>query len=205
MVDCFLIDKFSLAEGEKRETQHFKGLELLYKGLREIYSEPEPEKFPIEKTETGKPFFPHNREYNFNISHSGGHCAVMISDRACGADAEEIRDFPKRVLKRICTDGELAYLCSLPEKEQKAAEWILWTLKESYVKAVGKGLSFGLKNISFESLPDITASPCKSCYLKKEDMIHIKHNKGDFYVFTDGVVCVSFCLIFAEEGKDEGN
>lgn len=197
MVDCFLIGKFSLDNGEKRKTQHSKGMELLYKGLREFYAEPEPEKFLIEKTETGKPFFSDKPEYNFNISHSGEHCAVMISDKICGADVEEIRNFPKRVLKRICTDEELEYLSSLPEEEQKAARWMLWTLKESYVKAVGKGLSFGMKNISFEALPEITASICKaekSFYLKREDMEHIEHNLGDFYIFFDGDICVSFCL-----------
>lgn len=199
MVDCFLIDRFSLEGGEKRKIQHSKGIELLWKGLREVYSEDEPEKFLIEKTETGKPFFPGKPEYNFNISHSGGHCAVMISDRICGADVEEIRGFPKKVLKRICADGELEYLYSLPEQKQKTAMWMLWTLKESYVKAVGKGLSFGLKNISFESLPEITASASESCHLKKEDMKHIKHSMGDFYVFTDGDICASFCLLSCSE------
>lgn len=190
-----MIGKFSLDAVEKRKTQHSKGLELLYKGLREVYSEIEPEKFLIEKTETGKPFFPDKPEYNFNISHSGGHCAVIISDRACGADVEEIRDFPKRVLKRICTDEEMEYLSSLSEQEQKPARWMLWTLKESYVKAVGKGLSYGMKNITFEALPEMTASACKSCYLKKEDMKHIEHRMGDFYLFFDGNICASFCLL----------
>lgn len=197
MVDCFLIGKFSLDNGEKRKTQHSKGIELLYKGLREFYSEPEPEKFLIEKSETGKPFFADKREYNFNISHSGRHCAVMISDKICGADVEEIRDFPKRVLKRICTDEEIKYLSSLPEQEQKTARWMLWTLKESYVKAVGKGLSYGMKNISFGALPELTASICKaekSFYLNREDMKHIEHRLGDFYIFFDGDICVSFCL-----------
>ena len=121
----------------------------------------------------------------------------MISDKICGADVEEIRAFPKRVLKRICTDEEMEYLSSLPEQEQKAAQWMLWTLKESYVKALGKGLSFGMKNISFEALPEITASICKaekSFYLKREDMKHIEHNLGDFYIFFDGDICVSFCV-----------
>ena len=116
MVDCFLIGKFSLDNGEKRKTQHSKGMELLYKGLREFYAEPEPEKFLIEKSETGKPFFSDKPEYNFNISHSGEHCAAMISDKICGADVEEIRDFPKRVIKRICTDEEINYLSYLPDE-----------------------------------------------------------------------------------------
>lgn len=192
-----MLGKFSIPEGEKRKTQHSKGMELLYKGLREFYSEPEPEKFLIEKTETGKPFFPEKPEYEFNISHSGEHCALMISDKPCGADVEEIRDFPQRVLKRICTNEEMEYLSLLSEQEQKPAQWMLWTLKESYVKALGKGLSFGMKNISFEALPKMTASICKaekSFYLKREDMKHIKHTLGDFYIFFDGDICVSFCL-----------
>lgn len=203
-MDCFLIGKFSLDNGEKRKTQHSKGLELLYKGLREFYSEPEPEKFFIEKSETGKPFFPDKPEYNFNISHSGGHCAVMISDKICGADVEEIRDFPEKVLRKICTAEEKEFIFSLPAEKQQKAMWTLWTLKESYVKATGKGLSFGMKNISFEALPEIKASSCKdekSFYLKIEDMKHIEHRLGDFYIFFGGDICVSFCKLSVEEGK----
>lgn len=193
-----MIGSFSLAVGEKRVVQHAKGLELLYKGLREFYSEPEPEKLLMDKTEEGKPFFPEKPECNFNISHSGDHCAVMISDKTCGADIEEIRPFPQKVLKRICTEEELDHVFSLPEDEQKNAMWQLWTLKESYVKAVGKGLSFGMKNISFDKLPEIKASVCnekKTYCLEKENMKHIRHPLGDFYIFFDGNICASFCKI----------
>lgn len=198
-MDYFLIGKFSLADGEKIKIQHENGINLLYKGIKEIYNEAEPEKWSVEKTEQGKPFFPEKPEYNFNISHSGEHCAIMISDSICGADIEEIRPFPQRVIKRICTHEEQNYLSLLPEKEQETAKWMLWTLKESYVKAIGNGLSFGMKNISFKNLPvyelpdNFQLSDKDISFIPKENMKHINHPFGDFYIFTDGKICVSFC------------
>ena len=74
-------------------------------------------------------------------------------------------------------------------------------LKEYFVKIVKRELMFkeflALKNISFEALPEIKASICKDeklFYLKREDMKHIEHRLGDFYIFFDGDICVSFCV-----------
>lgn len=198
-MDYFLIGKFSLVDGEKRKIQHENGINLLYNGIKEVYNEAEPENWKIERTAEGKPFFPEKPELKFNISHSGEHCAIIISDSVCGVDIEELRPFPQRVLKRICTHEEQKYLSLLAEKEQETAKWMLWTLKESYVKAIGKGLSFGMKNISFTNLPNVESSEKfviedKSIsFIKKENMNHINHPFGDFYTFIDGIVCVSFC------------
>lgn len=202
-MDYFLIGKFSIADGEKRKIQHENGINLLYKGIKEIYTEAEPENWRIEKTAEGKPFFTEKPELKFNISHSGEHCAIMISDSVCGADIEEIRAFPQRVIKRTCTHEEQKYLSLLPEKEQETAKWMLWTLKESYVKAVGKGLSYGMKNISFTNLPvcgfpeNFQLSDKDISFIPKENLKYIDHPMGKFYIFTDGIVCVSFCKLTA--------
>lgn len=202
-MDYFLIGKFDLADGEKRKIQHENGINLLYKGIKEIYTEAEPENWHIEKTAEGKPFFKEKPEIKFNISHSGEHCAIMISDSVCGADIEEIRPFPQRVIKRICTYEEQKYLSLLPEKKQETAKWMLWTLKESYVKAVGKGLSYGMKNISFTNLPNVESSgnflleDKDISFIPKENLKYIDHPMGKFYIFTDGIVCVSFCKLTA--------
>ena len=198
-VDCFLISKFRLAQDSKRNIQHTNGLELLYKGLRDFYFEAEPEDFLIAKTDSGKPFFFDKPEYNFNISHSGEHCAVMISDKMCGADIEEIRAFPKKVLKKICTEKETEYIFSLPEDKQEKAMWTLWTLKESYVKAIGKGLSFGMKNVFFDKFPFENNTEKKkiswgdTAFFDKDNMTCIENKFGTFYLYSDDEVCVSFC------------
>ena len=97
--------------------------------------------------EYGKPFLP-NGEKNFSIAHSGSAAFVGISENVIGVDCEKINSPPIETMRRIFTDGEI-----------KAVEMFggdmfyrLWTLKESYVKAIGRGLYFGLKNIEFEAV-----------------------------------------------------
>ena len=47
------------------------------------------------------------------------------------------------------TDLELEEFDQLPENEQKSRLLNLWTLKESYMKAIGKGFSLSPKSFSF--------------------------------------------------------
>jgi 4'-phosphopantetheinyl transferase len=82
----------------------------------------------------------------FNLSHAGGRALLAISrDREVGVDIERVRAIEVLELAtRFFASGERAALCSLPSDQQQAAFFRCWTRKESFIKALGDGLSFPL-------------------------------------------------------------
>lgn len=97
--------------------------------------------------EHGKPKLKDNDDIHFNISHCKGLAVCVLAKNGIGVDVENIRKFPKRVLKRSFTDQEIRFI---EENEfPNRAFFQLWTLKESYVKTIGIGISYPLKNAEF--------------------------------------------------------
>jgi 4'-phosphopantetheinyl transferase len=90
--------------------------------------------------------------WRFNLSHTRGlvACGVALGSDI-GVDAEYIdREVALLgVAKHVFSEREIAGLESLSGAEQRLRFFELWTLKEAYVKAIGKGLAAPLKSISF--------------------------------------------------------
>lgn len=84
----------------------------------------------------------------FNLSHSGDFVACAVSDRyPVGCDIEAVKEMDERVAERFFGSTENEYLNSISE-EKRDEEFIrLWTLKESYLKMTGEGLSVPLNDI----------------------------------------------------------
>ncbi len=99
------------------------------------------------RNQYGKPTLKQYSDIHFNISHCKGLAMCVITDSEIGADVENIRHFPERVMKRCFTEREIQYVLNneTPEK----AFFQLWTLKESYVKAIGIGISYPMKKAEF--------------------------------------------------------
>ena len=80
----------------------------------------------------------------FNVSHSGGHGLIAITDKACvGVDVEERA--PRRDLDGI---GSLVYgpeerrlLETASGREKVHLFYRLWSMKEALIKALGTGFS----------------------------------------------------------------
>ncbi len=103
----------------------------------------------ISKNRYGKPFMAEHPEIFYNISHSENICACVISGRDCGIDCESVRDYRKGVVNRAFSDREREIFSKTPDDEKNLLFFRLWTLKESYIKAVGTGLSYPLKKAEF--------------------------------------------------------
>lgn len=97
---------------------------------------------------TGEKGKPHPDGYNgthFNVSHSGNWVAVAISDVQVGVDVERMRKVPEGVAYRFFSEPEKAMLDKASDDFEKAhIFFVLWTLKESFLKAIGKGLTKSL-------------------------------------------------------------
>jgi 4'-phosphopantetheinyl transferase len=90
----------------------------------------------------------------FNLSHTRGRIACGFTRGAdVGVDVEENqRDVQLReVAERVYSEAELAALFALPAEAQRARFFELWTLKEAYIKAIGKGFSAPLRAITFDA------------------------------------------------------
>jgi 4'-phosphopantetheinyl transferase len=90
---------------------------------------------------------------HFNIAHSAGLIAMAVSrESLLGIDVENMVARPPAltVAGRYFTAQEAGELAALPAADQPGRFYALWTLKESWLKATGRGLAAGLANVSFE-------------------------------------------------------
>jgi 4'-phosphopantetheinyl transferase len=89
----------------------------------------------------------------FNLSHKPGCVVCLIGHgRELGVDVEDTAANRPNVLElaeRFFSPSEAAALKALPVERQFDRFYDLWTLKESYIKARGMGLSLGLSHLSF--------------------------------------------------------
>jgi 4'-phosphopantetheinyl transferase len=97
------------------------------------------------------------RSLSFNISHTNDLIVLAVTcDGAVGVDVECVRrEITLEVASRYFSPTEVAALQSLPAERQRRRFLDLWTLKESYIKARGMGLSIPLSKFSFDLDGDI--------------------------------------------------
>lgn len=103
------------------------------------------EKFEIKKGKDGKPFVSVNN-FHFNISHSGSLVALVYDEKPIGIDIEKVVNRDISLANRFFTDEERKYINN--SKDKLESFYKIWTLKESYVKALGKGLKKDLASFS---------------------------------------------------------
>ncbi|MEC0094197.1 4'-phosphopantetheinyl transferase family protein [Paenibacillus macquariensis] len=96
----------------------------------------------------GKPYLI-EFDFDFNLSHSGIWVVCAIDETPIGIDIEEIKPIDLEIAKRFFSYNEWVHLISIPEEEKLDHFYDLWTLKESYIKNIGLGLSIPLHLISF--------------------------------------------------------
>lgn len=88
---------------------------------------------------------------SFNVSHTTGLVAVAVTiDRAVGIDVEDtLRAAPFAVAEAYFSADEVLSLSACLPQQRASRFWELWTLKESYIKARGMGLSLPLDSFGF--------------------------------------------------------
>lgn len=90
-------------------------------------------------------------ELCFSLSHTKGLCAVAVTKKGeIGVDVEQA-DRPVRageLGRRFFSPEENAALKKLPASRLREQFLLYWTLKEAYIKALGKGLSHPLDSFS---------------------------------------------------------
>jgi len=127
------------------------------------------DRIEIKKSEKGKPFVapthgatpsigthratsshPVSKRHpvSFNISHSGAWVVVAFADKEVGIDVEKIRQIKYNIAERFFSKDEYSELVKKEGKAKLHFFFDLWTLKESYLKLLGKGLTKSLSSFS---------------------------------------------------------
>ena len=127
--------------------------------------------------ENGKPYCRSFPGVHFNISHSGLWVVCAVSDRPIGIDIEKIDVADMQIAKRFFTEYEYQYL----QRQENKVEifYKLWTLKESYIKCTGKGLTVPLNSFEFEftdEIIDLKIPKTKEFYFKSKKVF------GNYYL-----------------------
>jgi 4'-phosphopantetheinyl transferase len=110
--------------------------------------------------EYGKPFISDGQNHcalSFNLSHSNGMALyALVRGRRVGIDIEYMReDFATlEVAERFFSKDEFEALKATPNDRRTGAFFNCWSRKESYIKAIGMGVSYPLDGFTVSLAPD---------------------------------------------------
>lgn len=151
-----------LTDGERERAQRFladkhRGRFVLGRArMRQIlgrYTNQSPQDVELKFENLGKPFLADkelNQRFQFNFSNSSdlAICAVTLG-QPIGVDLERVRTMSDMLglAKRFFADSETKQLLAQPVSAQPDAFFRLWTRKEAWLKAIGKGLTFPLRDV----------------------------------------------------------
>ncbi|PIH57915.1 4'-phosphopantetheinyl transferase [Paenibacillus sp. LK1] len=110
-----------------------------------------PGELSFTRNKYGKPSLSlsNDADVQFNVSHSGNWIALISGgDADLGVDVEKISPIDMKIAERFFSITESGFLAAEPAEMQLETFYRLWTLKESYIKAVGMGLSMPLDSFS---------------------------------------------------------
>jgi 4'-phosphopantetheinyl transferase len=116
----------------------------------------DPAKFSFKINAYGKPFIAtpiQHQTLHFNLSHTEGLAAVAISRHmALGIDVENKNRqvLTQSLAEQFFAPEECHAVAQASEHERSTKMLEFWTLKESYIKAVGMGLSIALDSFAFK-------------------------------------------------------
>ena len=109
------------------------------------------EEVELGRRSKGKPYCKNDESLFFNISNSGGLCVFAFSrDNEVGIDLEKIRPLTdlEEMIEKNFTAGEQKYIRKHKDEELRRF-FFYWTIKESYLKAIGEGMRIEPQNLEF--------------------------------------------------------
>jgi 4'-phosphopantetheinyl transferase len=87
-------------------------------------------------------------ELQFNVSHSGIWAVAAFHSEPVGVDIEKVGIADMGLARSMFAPSEYEALCRLSAERRNRFFYDIWTGKESYIKALGKGLSLPLDSFS---------------------------------------------------------
>ena len=121
----------------------------------------------------GKPYLRDYPEIFFSLSHSGDYAICSIGSKPIGNDIEKVKEGRLQVAQRFFSLQETAWIYRAEDRrEQEDRMFRLWTMKESFLKVTGLGMSLPLNSFTIVS--------------KRDDSFFVEHNVNEkVYYFKE--------------------
>lgn len=113
----------------------------------------------IARNQYGKPCLVHQPEIHYNVSHSGEWVVCVVHSSPVGIDVQELKECSWGIVEQFFHPRERAYLSSLEKGQLPQAFCDVWSMKEAYIKAIGKGLHQPLQDFAVVTEPWGTGLP----------------------------------------------
>lgn len=126
--------------------------------------------FHLERNAYGKPSLVERDDIFFNLSHSGDWVVCGVGDQNLGIDVERMEEIERNIADEFFSKKEVEFLKTISEKDWLDVFYSIWTLKESYTKNVGEGLSIPLD--SFSIIPN-----------QNHIVLYIREDKSEKFFF----------------------
>ncbi len=143
--------RFAYADGLRERL----AARFMVRSVLSRYAQVDPRDWRFEENAHGRPevALPTDAAHlRFNLSHADGLVTLVVSAHyEVGVDVERLgRRARLAIADRFFAPSEVDALRALPEAEQPRRFLEYWTLKESYIKARGAGMSLPLDQFAFD-------------------------------------------------------
>jgi 4'-phosphopantetheinyl transferase len=106
----------------------------------------------------GKPYINLMDGFSYNLSHSGEWVVIAYGNSEVGVDIERMQEGKEDLADKLFAQEEKSFIYSVEGKERTKRFTQIWTLKESYIKYLGTGLSTSLDSFSVNALEGVVTN-----------------------------------------------
>jgi 4'-phosphopantetheinyl transferase len=164
-----------LSADEVQKVERFKSIQLRTRALAmrvqlrqllSVYLKIDPALLEFKITEFGKPYIV-DATLSFNVSHSNDSALVAISlGNKLGVDIEHWRylDNLEGLVERNFSESEKAQWKDVADTQREAIFFDIWTCKEAFIKATGRGLGIGVARCEFNLHAPYALKQCPNEY-----------------------------------------
>jgi 4'-phosphopantetheinyl transferase len=149
----------------EKDRNRFIAARCIMRTILGLYLNENPDQVKFGYTYFGKPVLQSESYFqnlHFNLSHSENLALLAIScEGNVGIDIEQIRYYLdiEALASRFFSKEEISVLEKMDAEKKMEVFFQLWTRKEAFLKAMGKGLSFPMEHCDVSSANNSNFSP----------------------------------------------
>lgn len=151
-VSAYRRQKIALLKHQKDKNRSLGAALALHRGLMEYGLEERMMEY--DNGALGKPFLRYHPELLFSLSHSGDYAICSIGKEMIGNDIEMLKSGRLKVAERFFAQEEKEWILQADTvQEMEERMFRMWTMKESFLKVTGLGMSLALNDFIIRTKP----------------------------------------------------